>query len=664
MNKPKVRILLSALVTVAIMVYFIYTLMNIQIVEPDKYTKMLGDNSQYQQVIKATRGEIVASNGDPLAGNRMGYDVIIDRATLPVERRNEIILGLTELFEKLGEKWIDNLPITKNAPFQYLPDSEDEIARVKKLLNVNDFATAADIMYWLEESYGTGKRDENGERVFTPQEARKIIGVRYEMAQRGFNYSVPYTFATDVKISSVIEIKEQSYLLSGVDVVESTVRVHPENDLAPHLIGLIGPIYAEEYAELKDKGYSADDKVGKSGSEFAFEEYLRGEDGVRDIFCDENGIVVQDIETAPPVPGNTVVLTIDKELQRVAQEALEKQIKNLQETSPVGQGREADVGAAVAIEVKTGKVLACATYPNYDINRYFEDYEILADENGLKPLYNRALLGTYAPGSCFKPVIGAAGLGEGIIGAGSTYHCGRVFMLPGSTQHFTCLGFHGNINVLNAMRWSCNIFFYNTGNYLGIDRIDAAAKAFGLGEKTGIELPERQGQRSNPEVKMKVEEKEWYPGDTLQSSIGQLYHSFTPIQLANYAATLANRGTRMKLTIVDEIRDYSQQTVVQPFEAQIADKLDYNAEAFETTINGMVMASRIGTAMATFGNYPVDVASKTGTPESSELPNSTFICFAPAEDPQIAVAIVIEKGWHGYTGAPVARDIFDQYFGY
>lgn len=655
MKKFKIRAWIAALLMLAVMGIFVSRLMNIQIVDAETYKKEIGNRTLYTQVIKATRGEIVDRGGEPMAGNRMGYDVIIDKATFPRGRENEVISNLIRLFESMGEEWTDNLPISREAPFEFLPDRGEDIARLKSFLEVHDYASAKDVLYWLDDRFGTSG--------YTPGEARKIVSVRYEMNRRGFAYNVPYTFATDIQISSVVQIKERRDL-AGVDVIESTVRIHPEGDVMPHLIGMIGPIYDEELEELLQKGYARNDIVGKSGVERAFEDYLRGQDGKREIFTNGSGQVMEAVERIPPVPGNTIVLTIDKDMQRYAQEVLEKQIKNLQQTAPAGQGREADSGSVIMLECKTGKILACATYPSYDLNTYSQDYSKLLNDP-LTPMVNRAVQGLYAPGSCFKPVVATAGLATGVIGEHSTFFCGQTFLLPNSPQRFTCLSHHGSLSVISALRVSCNIFFYNTGMRVGIETIDKTAQQYGLGEYTGIEIPDKQGQRSNPETKFRVEDGvEWYPGDVLQSSIGQLHHAYTPLQLANYAATIGNRGTRMKLTLVDEIRDYSQQTVIQPFVPEVADYVDAPPEAFETVVRGMVAASRTGTARAQFANYPIDVASKTGTPESIDLPNSTFICFAPADDPVVAIAVVIEKGWHGYTGAPVAKALFDRYFGY
>jgi len=448
--------------------------------------------------------------------------------------------------------------------------------------------------------------------------------------------------------------------------VETGVRITPNGTLAPHIVGLTGPIYAEEYDALRDEGYAMDDRLGKSGMEKAFENLLRGESGQREIYIG-SGEAIQTVESVAPVPGYTVKTTLDNNLQLVAQNALERQISYLRQSAPVGQGREADAGAVVVLSVKTGEVLAAATYPSYDLDTYSQEYsKLVADEEGLTPLVNRAIQGGYAPGSTFKPVVATTGLTYGVIEESSTVHCARVYTFYSGYQP-TCLSAHGSINVVTALSKSCNIFFYDTGRRAGIENIVHVATQMGLGQPTGIEIPEKVGQVSSPEAKEAdpTNPEPWYPGDVLQSSIGQLYNEYTPLQLANYAATIGNRGKRMKVTLIHEVWDYSMENLITPFEPQVAGRVDASPETFEIVVKGMVAASAYGgTASYDFGSYPVTVASKTGTPETNALPNSTFICFAPAEDPEIAIAVVIEKGWHGYTGAPVAKEIFNNYFGF
>jgi len=654
----RIRRWLLVTLFVVVLGIFVARLMSIQIVNAETYANMLNGQAISTQTVKATRGEIVDRNGKPLAVNRMGNDVVLDRAYLPPERQNEVIMELLYLFERLGERWTDNLPVTSAEPYQYKQGQDAEIERMKKLLDAQPYATAEDAVYWLVKRYKL--------EGFTPEEQRKIAGVRYEMEQRGYTWNVPYTFATDIDISSVIQIKERSYMLPGVTITESGVRIHPNSSIAPHIIGTIGPIYAEEYQELKLKGYAMDDRVGNAGIEKRFEDQLRGINGKREIHIDAGGAVVREVENEPPVPGNTLMLTLDNEYQLLGQEALERQIDWLRQNALSGQGKEAAAGAVVAVKCKTGEVLLAATFPSYDLNTFSQDYSELLAMTEERPLFNRAIQGVYAPGSTFKPTVGLAGLANGVIDESAMVSCQRVYTYYAPGYQPGCLGYHGGINVVNALRVSCNIFFYDTGRRVGIDNIESMAIQLGLGQATGIEIPEALGQISTPAAKKADpnNNEDWFAGDVLQSSIGQMYNWYTPLQMANYAATIGNRGTRMKLTILHEVRDYAMNNVVVPLKPEVEAVVDAPPEAFETIVKGMVAASGYsGTAARYFGGYPVTVASKTGTPETANLPNSVFICFAPAEDPELAIAVVIEKGWHGYTGAPVAKEIFDKWFG-
>lgn len=366
-----------------------------------------------------------------------------------------------------------------------------------------------------------------------------------------------------------------------------------------------------------------------------------------------------------PQAGNTVMLTLDSRLQKIAEQSLEDQIHYLNETAPAGQGREANAGAVCAIDVKTGEVLVLASYPSYDPNTLSEDYaELNADPD--KPLRNRALLDTYTPGSIFKPVVALAGLMSGEITSESIVNCSHVYTYYTSvygSQAFTptCLGYHGDITVMDALKYSCNIFFYDTGRRVGIDAIVESAKMLGLGVDNGFELWTNPGTISSPEAAEAAGEN-WYYGDVLQSSIGQRFNKYTPLQLAVYCMNIANRGTQNRVTILKSVKDYSMSDTLYEHETEVLQESTVDPSLFDPIFEGMVAASRTGTAATYFGSYPVDVASKTGTPETADLPNSTFICFAPADDPQIAISVVIEQGWHGYTGAPVARDILDAYF--
>ncbi|MEG1972016.1 MAG: penicillin-binding transpeptidase domain-containing protein, partial [Oscillospiraceae bacterium] len=358
-----------------------------------------------------------------------------------------------------------------------------------------------------------------------------------------------------------------------------------------------------------------------------------------------------------PVPGNTVVLTIDKNIQKAAINALEKEIKHLNETAPEGKGKEADAGAVVVIDIKSSEILAAVTNPSYDLSVFNETF---AENNMDKraPFLNRAFNGIYAPGSCFKPVTGTAALSEGLANEETKVVCTGVYTaLAALNYQPTCLSAHGAMRLEDALRASCNIYFYDMGRQLGIPKINEYAKKLGLGVKTGIELSETAGTLNNPDTKN--------PGDALQAAIGQLDNGFSPLQLANYTAILARNGVKKDLTLIKGISSTYDIKDLKPYEKN-RPTVDSGIprENFEIIRKGMIAATHDihGTAYSYLGDYPLTVACKTGTPETKEFPNSTFICYAPAEDPQIAIAVVIEKGWHGYTGAPVARAIMDAYF--
>ncbi|GAA6515025.1 penicillin-binding transpeptidase domain-containing protein [Merdimmobilis hominis] len=644
--------LLSAALGVVLFIYII-RLMQLQIVQGEEYYAMVNRGTERSQVVEAARGEITDRYGRPFAVNRVGWNIVLDRAFLEKGRENETILKVINMLEETGESWIDNLPITEAAPFQFKEGYEAEVARLKKFAGVGESATVDDVLYWL-----TTERFHLEE--YAPEDARKIAGVRYEMEQRGFSISTPYTFAEDISITTATKIKERGFELPGVDIQESAVREYVNDDLAPHIIGRIGPIYAEEYQDLKDKGYAMNGVIGKEGIEKQFEDQLRGQNGTRQIYLNSQGNVVEVTEGKTPVPGNTIMLTLDQKLQQVAKDALIQEIQLLNATAPVGQGREADAGAVAAIDVKTGEVLVLLSWPDYHLTTYNQDFsDLLKDERN--PMFNRALMGEYTPGSIFKPTVATAALASGEIDESSTVFCGMKYTFFDDYQP-GCLSFHRDINVITALQKSCNIFFYDVGRRIGIDRINYYASSFGMGQPTGIELPERVGRLSSPEFSKSVGET-WTGGNVIQAAIGQKDTKLTPLQMANYTATLANDGKRMEVSIIKAVKDYTREETYQEHTPSIRQQVDASQEVFDVVRRGMIAASGAGgTSSATFGNYPISVASKTGTPETHQFPNSTFIAYAPADDPQIAVAVVIEKGWHGYTGAPVAKAIFDEYF--
>lgn len=651
---PRLRVTLLAVLFLTMGVVFGLRLIKMQIVESAQYIELANKSTSQKQVVAAARGEIVDRYGRPMASNRTGFNVVLDKAFLKKGKENDTIRDLIAIMKQSNEEWLDNLPLTSTEPFAF-DGGEGDIARLKKFVDVNAAATATDVWFWLVDIFGLSD--------YPPEQQRLIAGVRYEMAQRGFNYEVPYTFAEDISISTITKIKENSYALSGVDVQESAIREYVSGDLAPHIVGRIGPIYSEELAEYKEQGYEANEIVGKEGMEKAYEKELRGTSGERQISF-ENGAVVDVVETVAPKPGNTVVLTLDKELQRVLQTSLDVEIKKMRQAKDVNHGKDATVGAAVVIHVPTGEVLASASYPSYNLLTYKEDYAKNM-EDPFQPFYNRALQGTYAPGSIFKPCVATAGMNEGIITPQSIVNCTRVYTFFAPTYTPSCLYYNGPINVVDALRVSCNFFFYETGRLVGIDKIDEYAKGYGLGELTGIELPEQKGRRAGPEFRKSIDQK-WFSGDVIQAAIGQSDHKFTPIQLATYAATIANDGKRMRTHMVKSVVSYNFDQTMTETQPELMNDMHLKPGVIDAVKQGMeAAAGPNGTSLGKFNNYGVTVAAKTGTPQVNEAGtelNSTYIAFAPVENPEIAIAVVVEKGGQGYTGVPIAKAVFDQYF--
>ena len=630
---------------------FLVRLMIMQIAEGESYRSYLTEGYSVTKTIEASRGGVVDRYGRSLAANRVRYDITFDKNNVVKDSENSVILELVSILEENGEEWIDNLPITKEEPFEY-SGSEAARTKLRKHLDLAEFASAEDVVFRLKEKYGLEEMNS--------EDFRKVAGVRYEMDRVGYNYVTPYTFAKDVSAVTINIISEHSYYFQGIEITENYERQYPNGDVAPHIIGITGIIYEEEYANLDKSVYGINDIIGKSGLELAFESVLKGKDGKMKVTYDAEGEIISEEIIEEAVPGATVVSTIDMDLQRVAYSALEKQILNLRNTAEAGKGKESEGGVVVVMEVGTGEILAAANYPSYNLSTYYKDYsELLATD--YNPLFNRAAEGTYAPGSTFKPVVATAALQLGNIKANTTVNCEHVYTYFTDYQP-TCLGHHGKITVRQALGYSCNIFFYETGRILGIDNIRQYAYYYGLGEPTGIEIKERIGQVSNPNWASE-HGIYWNNGDVLQASIGQGYSLFSPIQMANYVATIANRGVRVNAHFVKSINSHDFSEILYETPVEILSDMEMTDYTYETVLSGMLQSSQDSSGFV-WGDFDIKVASKTGTPQTTtKTVNSTFICYAPADDPKIAIAVVIEKGWQGYTAAPVAKEIMEYYFG-
>ncbi len=664
-------------VVLAVMVVFEIVLMRQQLVDGEQYKSQAIKYTATSLSITAARGEIVDRYGRAIAQNRMGYCIMFNRAEMDKERWNDTIWKLTRILEEEGEEWIDNCPIIINPSGYagYMDGMEREIADMKAELNLQSYATAQNCLDTMYEEYELTNQ--------SPEVARVIMGVRLNMEIMEFSSSNPYTFAEDVSLDTVEKVAENSQLLKGVEIQVKPIREYTDGTIAPHLIGNTGPIFAEEYEELKKQGYSINATIGKFGIEKTYESYLKGTNGVRKVQRDDTGEIVYEEITRAATPGNTVVLTIDSELQRVAQQSMGNLVRSIAASGGPKTGIDADAGAVVVMNVRTFEVLASVTYPSFDLATYNEDYSRLLTEKAA-PLFNRVLNGTYAPGSTFKPAIALAGLQVGKddpehgINAQTTYDCldlrpnkGR----PGygeytldKYQDFTlyCLHEHGRCDVVKAIGVSCNIFFYATGYRLGITRMNDYCKQLGLGVSTGIGMGEAKGVLAGRENR-ESREMGWYEADTLTAAIGQNDNKFTPMQLCAYISTIANGGTRYEARIIKTIKTYDmEETVVEDTSENpvVYNELNVDTVMINIVKDGMKSVTEDGTAAELLGDYDIAVGGKTGTADTTDeaTANALFIAFAPFEEPEIGVAIVGERCGYGNRMVQVARDIFDYYF--
>ena len=622
----------------------------------------------------AARGNIYDRNGVLLASGRPSYKITLNRDTMveyPNARRNEIVRELVFTSMDEGVQYNDSFPITKGAPFTYMTNMttsqrvqlEAYIAFFEQL---DPDITASDLLAWMRGHYGID---------FTTSitEARLIIGVRYEIEMRAILHNLPpYVFADDVSTHFISNISERS--LDGVFIESSYVReYHTAN--APHLIGYIGPIPYEEYERYNDLGYPADAIVGITGAEYVFEEALRGINGFQYEWTNTAGSVVDITSQVEPIPGQHVYLTIDIGLQVAAEDALRSHIES--SNLEIDEENEKITGGAVVVsDVWTGEVLAAATYPSYNRFTLSQDAPTLFNDPN-KPMVNRATQELYSPGSTFKMITGLAALRHGIVGRHTIINDVGIYDVYESFQP-TCWIFptyrvgHGNLDIVEAITCSCNYFFISCsdriagGGESGAEAIAEVALEFGLGRKTGIEIPDLAGILATPEWKETELDEGWWRADTLQVSFGQGFNRFTPIQMANYVATIANGGTLYNMSVLRRLVSSDMSEVLYTHEPTIISEFP-ETSYLEIIREGMqlVTRSRNGTANRVFGDYPIDVAAKTGTVqiETEDINTGVFVCYAPTESPEIAISIVIERGGSGSAVMDIARVILDYYFG-
>jgi len=681
--KRRTAALLAAMA--AMFLLFTAVLYDLQVVKGADFYQQSTRKIANTETVEAARGQLLDRYGRAMVSSRAIYQVKLDTSLMGgTQKRNQIILELIALAREQGVTWQDSLPVSKQEPFVYLVSTPYEVTTVDEQDNATTTRTH---LGRLTAALSTSKRPfsdtdsaqklmDNLRSYFelddsiSTADGRALIGVLYELAlrSRGINNS-EYLFAEDVDIGFISAVKEHD--LAGVRIPTATVREY-NTPYAAHLLGRVGAIYAEDWEEYREKGYSMNAKVGRDGFEKAFEAYLRGTAGTRALETDTSGKIISEEWLNAPKPGCHVITTIDNRLQEAVEQSLARRIPELPSEYTEG-------AAAVVIDVKDSGVLACASYPTYDLTTIYQDAEAYsaAAEDPLRPFLNRALQEHYNPGSIFKMVTGVAALAEGVTDPnekildtgrfrypeGEHYPYGDYY--PGCWIYIQQGRNHGWEDMAHALQDSCNIYFYTMADRLGIDVIGRYARMFGLGAKTGVELPEATGYVAGPETSEALGQT-WYGGNLLSAAIGQGNTLCTPIQMANYIATLVNGGRHNTAHFLKMVKSSDFSEVIYEYNEEPLDIINIDPEDLEAVKQGMYLVATEGSPSAYLRDLPVEVGAKTGTAQVGMVnteANAVFVCFAPYDDPEIAIAIVAEHGGSGTELAAIAADILQDYFG-
>ncbi len=658
--KPRRYIAAYTLFAVVIFV-MVMRLVNLQIANGNYYREKSDTRTVRSVELIAQRGEILDRNGRPIVSNRTAYNVYI------LSSRNRTAAELNNIIHKLSVTINDYREYVKSIlPIEFAEGSyrfivENEKADKWKSDNgIEESLTAGETVEFLKNKYGIAG--------FSMEDVLVVAGTRLNMTNRGFSMASPYLFMEDVPIEEICIIKEQSEKFPNVSILTQPVREYPYKSLGAHMLGRVGLISAEEYEKNSENGYTINSNIGKSGIEKYLEDYLRGENGSGNVEQSNDGYSMGQSVESSPVSGRNVNLTIDIDMQLACEEALKETVNSIRNSAgSVEGGNSADAGSMVVVDVNTGDILAMASYPSYEITTFTENYNLLLN-NPSKPLFNRALAGTYSPASTFKLLVGTAALEEEIITRDETiFDTGKYTYFkdyqPACWIYNQTGATHGYVNVSQAIRDSCNVFFFDVGRRLGIETVDEYAEKFGFGQPSGIELAdeEKTGVVAGPENRKK-NGGIWYPGDVCQTAIGQSDTLVTPIQLANYIATIANGGTRYRPHLIKSIHN-ADGTISAETSPEILDTVSITPENHEAIIRGMRMVVTEGTAQKAFAGCKVSVAAKTGSAQTSgSHTNGVCVAFAPYEEPRIAIVCIIEKAGSGSNVAQAVRKVVDSYF--
>ena len=643
-------------------------LFNLQIIHGEEYRETSNSRLTRESVVKAARGSIKDRTGIELVGTETGYSVEIYNTKVSDAELNESIKRFIEILESNEDKFVDNLPIEVE-PFKFKYEDENEQKEWKKTYDIDENASAEQAFNALKEEYEVTEEDN--------ALARKIIAVRYEISRNGYSNTRSVVIARDISNTAAVQIREQNAKLAGMNVITEPVVSYTSGSLASHVLGFVGAINEEEYATRKDT-YRSDDIIGKDGIQKVFEEYLKGTDGIKQVDMNVDGAITNEYISEEAVAGSDVILTIDANLQKVAEDALKQNIEDIA-AGKYGEKYDAEAGAVVVMNVNTGEVLAMASYPDYNPEKYSEEYDA-NDETG--KYVNRAISTEKAPGSTFKMVVASAALDTGEITPSTRINDSGIYPYGDGQAcwYYRSYGVgHGYLNLTQAIKYSCNYFFYDLGYRMGIDTISKYASYYGLGKRTGIELiGETDGIVASREYANSIGYNTWYPADTLSAAIGQSFNQFTPIQMARYISMVANGGKNVDVSIIksivnpdgtevskEEIESFVKDTVGT--ENELTEDLDISEENLDAIRRGMkgVTSEPGGTAYSTFADFDIDIAGKTGSAQTGVEGEADgwFVGFAPFDEPEIAVVVLVEKAGSGGYTADVARAIMEEYFG-
>ena len=672
LEKKNIRYNVLSILIYIIGIIIIVRLFNIQIINGQKYLQESNSRLTRETIIKANRGSILDCNGVVLAGTKIHYSIELYKSKISEEELNYTILNVISILEKNGDSYENMFPIKTN-PIEFsLKNEQTSESWLKENKFKEDQTAEQAFNYYIDKYNLTG---------FSADDAIKIIAVRYGIEKKGYTSMSPYVISKEICEKSVLEFLEKNSSFPGISIQGTPIRNYKYGQLASHVIGYVGKISENEYKSLE--GYSLNDYIGKTGVESIFEQYLKGKDGLKQTDMAIDGTITGEYITKEAQSGANIELTIDANIQQVAEESIEEIIEKIRK-GEYGKSYNAKSGAVVALNTKTGEVIAMCSYPSFEPQLFVEGISTEKwneyTNSETSALLNRTIQNIYAPGSVYKMVTAIAGLESGAINTTERITDTGIYYYGGSSWRcwlYTDYGRgHGSLNVSDAIKHSCNYFFYETAKRMGIDTLEKYARYFGLGSKTGIELP---GEEAGLLACKKTSEqfnKTWYGGDTLSAAIGQGDNSFTPLQIAKYIAMLTNGGKDINISIIKQIKKSDGSEINKTeIESFINEKLgikeeekeDQNIkkETLDAVLEGMksVTTETGGTAYSVFRDFNIEVGGKTGSAEAGKNVNAWFVGFAPFDDPQIAVVVFVENGGHGYYTANVAKAIFEKYFG-